>query len=99
MFEKVEKIWDENKGVICLVGGACLVIGGSRYLRHIRHLNALDNMVKDGSISLMRKVVDPMFPDNMPISEIKAGLDKIEGAKYYDALVAVVNGQRTIYIR
>lgn len=99
MFEKVEKIWDENKGVICFVGGICLVVVGSKYLKHIKKLNALDKSVKNGSVSLLTKVVNPRFSDDMPIPEIKAALDKIEGAMYTDALVAWVDGHKYIYIR
>ena len=96
---KVEKFWDDNKAVICFVGGTCLVIAGSRYLKHMKQLNKLNHLVKDGSVSIMRKVIDPMFPDDMPISEIKAALDKIDGAQYQDALVSLVNGKKTLYIR
>lgn len=97
--EKVEDFWEKNKVTICLLGGACLVIAGSKSLRHIKKLNALHNMINDGSISVMKRVVRPLFPNDMPISEIKAALDKIEGAEYADALVTFVEGKRTIYIR
>lgn len=97
--KKIEKVWKDHKGVICFVGGTALVIVGSRYLKHIKKLNVLNHLVQKEDITILSKVKLPMFPDDMPIPEIKAALDKIEGAKYADALVALVDGKKTLYIR
>ena len=96
---KVKKFWEEYKAPICVVGGICIAIGGYKYIKHIKKLNALDHALKNGSARLMTKVLDPTFPDDMSISEIKAALDKIEGARYSDALAASYNGENKIFIR
>jgi len=97
--EKVEKIWEDNKEVICIVGGVCLVIAGSKYLRHMKRLNTLNHLIKKEQVMIMRQVAKPMFPNDMPIPEIKAALDKMGGTKYMDAIVATVDGRQTIYVR
>lgn len=97
--KKVEEIWENNKEVICIVGGVCLVIAGSKYLKHMKRLNSINHLIKKEDAHIMVKTIVPMFPNDMPIPEIKAGLDKIEGAKYSDALIAFVNGKTTIFIR
>jgi len=97
--KKVEKIWEDNKEVICLVGGACLIIVGSKYLKHMKRLSTLNHLIKKEEIMVMKKAVDPRFPNDMPISEIKEALDKITGAQYSDALVTFVDGKRTLYVR
>ena len=96
---KIEKVWEDNKEIICIVGGACLVIAGSRYLKNMKKLNALNHLIKKKEVMIMREAIKPRFPYNMPITEIKAALDKIEGAKYSDALATFVDGKHTIYIR
>ena len=97
--KKIEKVWEDHKGVICFVGGTALVIVGGRYLKHLKKLNAIDHLLKSKQVMMMQKVIEPMFPNEMPIPEIKAALDKIEGAKYFDALAANVNGKGIIFIR
>lgn len=95
---KVEKIWEDNKEVICFVGGVCLIIVGSKYLKHMKKLNSLNHLIKEKEVMVMRKAVNPILPRNMPIPEIKVALDKIEGATYFDALVARVDGKQYIYM-
>lgn len=96
---KVEKVWNEHKGIICFVGGTALVIVGGRYLKHLKKLSALNHLVQKEGTAILTDVKLPMFPNNMPIPEIKAALDKIEGAKYFDALAATFNGENIIFIR
>ena len=40
-----------------------------------------------------------MFPDAMPIAEIKKILESIEGAKFIDALITDVNGVQELIVR
>ena len=46
---KVKKFWEEYKAPICVVGGICIAIGGYKYIKHIKKLNALDHVLKNGS--------------------------------------------------
>lgn len=41
----------------------------------------------------------PMFPDTMPLSEIKEALSKIDGAVVQEAIVTTVNGIQSIIVR
>ena len=48
---------------------------------------------------VLRKAANPMFPDTMPISEIKEVLKHIDGAEFFDALAINLNGTRSLIVR
>lgn len=51
------------------------------------------------ALQCLKKAIEPMFPDTMPISEIKEVLKAIEGAEFMDALVTNVHGKQSIIVR
>lgn len=91
--EKIKSLWEENKGFICLVGG--IVVGGVIVgaVKNSSLRRALKNVV------VFAEETVPTFPSDMPIQEIKDALSKVEGAKFMDALVSVIDGRTRIYIR
>lgn len=86
--------WSRKQKTYAAVGvlvGIGFILG-RRYQKNI-DLKALKNVVT------LTRTATPMFPDIMPISEIKEVLKTVEGAKFADALVTTVNGVSELIIR
>lgn len=76
--------------VLLLVGGGFIL--GRKYQRVLTAQNLKDVMT-------LTKSVNPMFPNTMPIAEIKEALSHIDGATFMDALVTNVDGVQSIITR
>ncbi len=98
--KKIKNGFEENQEFYAVIGmGALIITGvvlGMRYQRKI-DARALTKTMKD--ITVFKKVANPMFPNIMPIADIKEALLKIEGAQFFDALVTNVNGVQSIIVR
>ena len=81
-------------GVALLVGVGFVL--GAKYQKKI-DIKSVQKHLKN-SVVLARST-KPMFPDAMPIAEIKKILESIEGAKFVDALITDVNGIQELIIR
>ena len=81
-------------GVALLVGVGFVL--GAKYQKKI-DLKSVQKSLKNAMV--LTRTTKPMFPDSMPISEIKQVLSKIEGAKFVDALITDVNGIQELIIR
>lgn len=88
-----EKLNDKQKEVIVIIAavGLGFILGAS--FQNGVHLKALKNTVT------LTKAVKPMFPDTMPIEEIKKVLSATPGAIFMDALVVAVDGRQSIIVR
>ena len=93
---KIKRSFDEHKEMYIAFGvGALVGIGfalGQRYQTVL-----INNNLRN--VAMFKKVVNPMFPNTMPIGEIKEILTQIEGAEFFDALVTNVNGVQSIIVR
>lgn len=87
--EKTKKIWEDHKCFICYSAGVVVAAGGILAVQKI--------LGKDGVTFV--KMKKPMFSIEMPISEIKEALSKMDGVVFYDSLVATINGATRLYIR
>ena len=98
--EKIQRSFEEHKDIYIAVGvGLAVGVGvliGAKVQRKI-DIKALTKGLEDAVI--FTKSAEPMFPVTMSIAEIKEALTKIEGAEFFDALVANVNGRQSIIIR
>ena len=81
-------------GVALLIGVGFVL--GVKYQKKI-DIKSVQKHLKN-SVVLARST-KPMFPDAMPISEIKKILESVEGAKFVDALITDVNGIQELIIR
>jgi hypothetical protein len=97
---KVKNSFEENQDFYAVVGiGALVITGvviGMRLQRKIDVRLVAKNL---SNVAIFKKEVNPMFPDTMPIADIKEALLKIEGATFFDALVTNVNGVQSIIVR
>ena len=81
-------------GVALLVGVGFVL--GAKYQKKI-DLKSVQKSLKNSLV--LSRATKPMFPDTMPIAEIKKILENIEGAKFVDALITDVNGVQELIIR
>lgn len=69
---------------------------GARYQKKI-DVKSVQRHLKE--VMVFTKAAAPMFPNTMPISEIKELLSKLPDAQFVDALVTQVNGVQELIIR
>ncbi|MDX9917317.1 MAG: hypothetical protein RBT15_04800 [Gudongella sp.] len=96
--KKMKENFEENKRAYIVAGvlvGAGILIG----LRVQKRIDIKNFNQKLKGASILRKELSPMFPDTMPLSEIKDILSKIDGAQFFDALVTDVHGVKHLIIR
>lgn len=96
--KKIKKNFEENKKVYILAG-ALVVTGVLIGIKYQRGVDARSLQKKLEGVTMFKKAIEPMFPDTMPISEIKEVLKAIEGAEFMDALVTNVHGKQSIIVR
>ena len=94
---KLQRGLEEHKSEIIL-GGVAILMVGTGFILGKRYQKILTTKYLKDSITLT-KAIEPMFPDTMPIAEIKEALSHIEGAEFFDALVANVNGVQSLFVR
>lgn len=94
---KFKKSFEENRDQI-IVAGVFITLMGTGYVLGRKHQKAL-NVKNIKNVVTLKKVAEPMFPTNMPISEIKDILSKVEGAKFFDALVTNIDGVQRLIVR
>ena len=98
--KKIKNGFEENQEFYAVIGmGALIITGVVLGMRIQRKINtrALAETMKNAAI--FTPVANPMFPNTMPIADIKEALLKIEGAQFFDALVTNVNGVQSIIVR
>ena len=96
--QEIKKNFKENKRAYMTAG----ILVGFGILIGVKVQRRVDMKLFKQSLegtSILRKAANPMFPDSMPISEIKEVLRHIEGAEFFDALVTRVNGAQSLIIR
>lgn len=90
------KLQDNKSDVAAVViAGALIGVGfvlGSRFQRMIS-LEQLRN------VTSFTKELSPMFPNTMPISEIKTVLSTMDGVEMFDALVVNIDGIQKLIVR
>lgn len=91
--EKIKSLWEEHKGIICLIGG--MYIGGF-VVSNVQRWK-LDQVLKNSLV--LKEAVNPMFSPETTLPEIREALSKIDGARVMDAIAANVNGKNHIFIR
>jgi hypothetical protein len=91
---KLQKNWKENKGTYITAG----ILVGAGFLIGMKFQKKATMRALKG-VTTLTKELNPMFPDSMPLAEIKEVLNKIDGAQYRDALITSVNGVDHLLVR
>lgn len=95
---KIKKNFEEHKEAYIAVGVSVIFVAVGFRLGRKWQRGVIAHQLKD--VVALRKVVEhPMFPPTMSIPEIKEALSLIEGAEFYDALVATVGRTTRIITR
>lgn len=96
--QEIKKNFKENKRAYMTAGilvGFGILIG----VKVQRRVDAKAFQQHLAGATVLRKAANPMFPDTMPISEIKEVLKHIDGAEFFDALAVNLNGKQSLIIR
>lgn len=96
--QRIKKDFEKNKDTY-----VALMISGAVVAYFSYKIGARDqkNMIVKGlkDATILRKSVNPMFPQDMPISEIKNILSNFRGAEVMDALVVTIDNVQRIIVR
>lgn len=98
--KKIKTSFNENQEFYAMIGVGALVITGMVLgMRMQRKIDTKAFTETMKNVAVVKPATNPMFPNTMPIAEIKEALLKIEGAQFFDALVTNVNGVQSIIVR
>lgn len=95
---QMKKNWEENKRTY-IAAGVLIGFGFLIGVKMQRRVDAKAFQQHLAGATVLRKAANPMFPDTMPISEIKEVLKHIDGAEFFDALAVNLNGTQSLIIR
>lgn len=98
--KKIKTSFNENQEFYAMIGVGALVVTGVVLGMRIQRKIDVKAMAKSlSNVAIFAPVENPMFPNTMPIADIKEALLKIDGAEFFDALVTNVNGVQSIIVR
>ena len=95
---KIKKVWEEYKVPIIIVGGICVTVVGYKTYGKLKALRLLNDKIQSGKVAIFESINLDDFPLDMPISEIKTILTD-KGVEFKDALVTILDGRKTFFVR
>ena len=98
--KKIKTSFNENQELYAMIGVGALVVTGVVLGMRIQRKIDVKSFAKTlSNVVIFEPQIEGMFPNTMPIADIKEALLKIDGAEFFDALVTNVNGVQSIIVR